>query len=126
MKKQIVAMLSAAMVFSMFAGCGTGQNTASSGTTAASDNASRVESAVTDQTAAQEETNSTAGEQPEASQAEQSVVEAEPAIAIQYPMVTDGSQQISVWVSLPPHVAPYMEDVAESAAYRKAAEATGI
>lgn len=41
-------------------------------------------------------------------------------VQLTYPLVTDGSECVTVWVSLPPHVSPYMEDVAESACYRAA------
>jgi putative aldouronate transport system substrate-binding protein len=55
-----------------------------------------------------------------------SAEEAPEEASLSYPLVTDGSESVTVWVSLPPHVAPYMEDVADSACYRAAAEATGI
>lgn len=44
---------------------------------------------------------------------------------VSYP-ISDGSEAVTCWMSLPPHVSPYLKDVAQSAAYRAASEATGI
>lgn len=127
MKKLFAILLAAAMILSVFAGCG---NAAASASAEESPSAAISDSAPVEAPEAAPET--APAEEPEEEAAPDSAVEAveaEPEDALtylEYPLVTDGSEQVSVWVSLPPHVAPYMEDVADSAAYRAAAEATGI
>lgn len=118
MKKLLALLLAAAMLIALAAGCG---DQAASGTVSG-------ESVVSVETAAPAETPVSQPEQTHASAEEPvSGVELAPeAASLTYPLVTDGSETVTVWVSLPPHVSPYMEDVADSACYRQAQEATGI
>lgn len=125
MKKLFAILLAAAMLLTAFAGCG---STAAS--SAADDTGSAVAAPSTEaQETAPEAASEAAPEedaQPDAEEVSAAPEDDVPQVTLTYPLVTDGSEQVSVWVSLPPHVAPYMEDVSESAAYRAAAEATGI
>lgn len=118
MKKLFAILLAAAMILSVFAGCGN----------AAASVAAEETSSAASSTPASEASEEAPEEADTPASAEEVPEEApeEALVSLEYPLVTDGSEQITVWVSLPPHVAPYMEDVAESAAYRAAAEATGI
>lgn len=124
MKKLTALFLTAALLLALCVGCGA--DSAAPETSAVSDFGSAavetsekathgnpVAPAVSVEEAAVEETASSAETLPEQ-------------VQLTYPLVTDGSECVTVWVSLPPHVSPYMEDVAESACYRAAVEATGI
>lgn len=116
MKKLLALLLAAAMLTALFAGCGDQAASAS----APEASAVSAENAAPAETPAPEQAP-TSAEAPVS--AEEPVSEI---ASLSYPLVTDGSESVTVWVSLPPHVAPYMEEVSESAAYRAAMEATGI
>ena len=121
MKKTLALILALCMLFSLMAGCG------SDSTSAPASSVEEASTAPADSTPAEE---APAVEEPAAEDpasevpAEDPIPEAAPSLT--YPMVTDGSQTVTMWVSLPPHVSPYMENVSESAAYRAAVDATGI
>lgn len=123
MKKTFALLLVLAMLFSLMAGCGGDAASAPAEETPASaveSAAAPVEEPAAEEPPAEEAPASAAEEAP----AEEPAVDALPSLT--YPLVTDGSQTVTMWVSLPPHVSPYMENVSESAAYRAAVEATGI
>lgn len=123
MKKTLTLLLAAAMLLSLLSGCGDSAS-AESGQAPDSSAAEVVSSAAPEETP---EPESETPQTEEASLPEEEPEEAPPeAASLDYPMVTDGSQTVTMWVSLPPHVSPYMEDVSESAAYRAAVDATGI
>lgn len=122
MKRIFALLLAAAMTLAMLSGCGAGGESSASEDSAtnpqqtASEEVSGLET-----TPAVEETVSA-----EEAPAEASAVEETKLPSISYPMVTDDSVSITLWVSMPSQISPYMEDVADSAAYRAATEATGI
>lgn len=122
MKKLFALLLAAAMLLALFAGCGNGGSTASASETTAPE--------ISEQAPAEPAEEPTAPETEAPEEVEMASAEPEETAlevpALSYPLVTDGSERVTVWVSLPPHVSPYMEDVAESACYRAAVEATGI
>ena len=126
MKKYISLIIVFALLAAVLAGCGA--ETAAP----ASDQAASVSESAPAPEPEQAEAPAEDAAPPAEAEASEGVpegAESEPveeAASITYPMVTDGSQAVTVWVSLPPHVAPYMEDVSESAAYQVAMEATGI
>ena len=137
MKKLLAILLTLALTLGLLSACGASPSSAPA--VAAPAEAVSAEAPAPEEEAApaQEETPAEAPPAEEAAApAEEaaSAVEEAPAEeppeeehpTLDYPMVTDGSEAVTVWVSLPPHVAPYMEDVSSSAAYRQAAEATGI
>ena len=119
MKKILALILALVMLFSLMAGCGS--DTASA---PAQEAAGESAAAPAEEPAPQEEAPAEEPSAQEEAPAEEPAVEAAPSLS--YPLVTDGSQTVTMWVSLPPHVSPYMEDVSESAAYRAAVDATGI
>lgn len=123
MKKLLAFLLAAAMLTALFAGCG---NQAASSAAPEASSAS-AEAAPSEAPAVTPEPAPDSAEEP--APAEESIPAEESAStapSLSYPLVTDGSEAVTVWVSLPPHVSPYMEDVADSACYRQAQEATGI
>ncbi len=122
MKKTFALILAVALLLSLLAGCGGGESAASAVSSAASV-AEASEPAAAPEADAPEAAEEPA---PEASAQEPEEAAPEALASLSYPLVTDGSQDVTMWVSLPPHVSPYMENVSESAAYRAAAEATGI
>ena len=96
MKKLFVTLLTAAMILSMFSGCG---GTDASLTASKTDSAS---AAVTEPQTTEAQPEKTA--QPETKEISAELEEEMP--HLEYPLVMDGSEQITVWVTLPPHVAP--------------------
>ena len=123
MKKLFAILLAAAMILSAFAGCGGISTSSISNET---DSASALADVTEAEPAVEPEPTHEEASKPDVEEASAEPVDEAPQASLSYPLVTDGSEQVTVWVSLPPHVAPYMEDVSESAAYRAAAEATGI
>lgn len=118
MKKLFALMLAAAMLLMLLAGCGS-----ESGSASASEE-STTENSVAEVTASSiSEQVSEAGRP--ADSAEDLEIEEETS-SISYPMVMDNSVTITLWVSMPSQISPYMESVEDSAAYRAATEATGI
>lgn len=115
MKKWFAILLAITMLITVFAGCG--DEAVSSAPTAAVSQTEATQSPVVQA----EPTKPVVDSSEDASAQENMLPE-----SIPYPMVTDGSQSINVWQAIPPHLAPYLENVADSAAYRAAAEATGI
>lgn len=121
MKKTFALILTLVMLFSLMAGCGSQTDSQPAAETQASVQESTAEAPPT----AEEPASAQEASTPEAStDAQEPAPEAAPSLT--YPLVTDGSQTVTMWVSLPPHVSPYMEDVSDSAAYRAAVDATGI
>lgn len=124
MKKLLAITLAAVMLVMLAAGCGT---TAPSSTPA---EPSSQEAPASEPAPAEPAPEPEPEPVPEASAAEPASAEEppaeEPAPSLSYPLVTDGSETVTMWVSLPPHVSPFMEDVSQSAAYRAAVEATGV
>ena len=123
MKKLFAILLVAAMILSAFAGCG---GISTSSIPNETDSASALADVTEAEPAVEPEPTHEEASKPDVEEASAEPVGEAPQASLSYPLVTDGSEQVTVWVSLPPHVAPYMEDVSESAAYRAAAEATGI
>ena len=123
MKKLFATLLVAAMLLTAFAGCGGISTSSISNET---DSASALADVTEAEPAVEPEPTHEEASKPDVEEASAEPVGEAPQASLSYPLVTDGSEQVTVWVSLPPHVAPYMEDVSESAAYRAAAEATGI
>lgn len=123
MKKLFAILLVAAMILSVFAGCG---GVSTSSIPNETDSASALADVPEAEPAVELEPTHEEASEPDVEEASAEPVDEAPQASLSYPLVTDGSEQVTVWVSLPPHVAPYMEDVSESAAYRAAAEATGI
>ncbi len=123
MKKLFAILLVAAMILSAFAGCG---GVSTSSIPNETDSASALADVPEAEPAVELEPTHEEASEPDVEEASAEPVDEAPQASLSYPLVTDGSEQVTVWVSLPPHVAPYMEDVSESAAYRAAAEATGI
>ena len=123
MKKLFAILLVAAMILSAFAGCG---GVSTSSIPNETDSASALADVPEAEPAVEPESTHEEASEPDVEEASAEPVDEAPQASLSYPLVTDGSEQVTVWVSLPPHVAPYMEDVSESAAYRAAAEATGI
>lgn len=123
MKKLFAILLVAAMILSAFAGCG---GVSTSSIPNETDSASALADVPEAEPAVELEPTHEEASKPDVEEASAEPVGEVPQASLSYPLVTDGSEQVTVWVSLPPHVAPYMEDVSESAAYRAAAEATGI
>lgn len=123
MKKLFAILLVAAMILSAFAGCG---GVSTSSIPNETDSASALADVPKAEPAVELEPTHEEASEPDVEEASAEPVDEAPQASLSYPLVTDGSEQVTVWVSLPPHVAPYMEDVSESAAYRAAAEATGI
>ena len=123
MKKLFAILLAAAMILSAFAGCGGISTSSISNET---DSASALADVTEAEPAVEPEPTHEEASKPDVEEASAEPVGEAPQASLSYPLVTDDSEQVTVWVSLPPHVAPYMEDVSESAAYRAAAEATGI
>ena len=123
MKKLFAILLVAAMILSAFAGCG---GVSTSSIPNETDSASALADVPEAEPAVELEPTHEEASEPDVEEASAEPVGEAPQASLSYPLVTDGSEQVTVWVSLPPHVAPYMEDVSESAAYRAAAEATGI
>ena len=123
MKKLFAILLVAAMILSAFAGCG---GVSTSSIPNETDSASALADVTEAEPAVEPEPTHEEASKPDVEEASAEPVGEAPQASLSYPLVTDGSEQVTVWVSLPPHVAPYMEDVSESAAYRAAAEATGI
>ena len=123
MKKLFAILLVAAMILSAFAGCG---GVSTSSIPNETDSASALADVPEAEPAVEPEPTHEEASKPDVEEASAEPVGEAPQASLSYPLVTDGSEQVTVWVSLPPHVAPYMEDVSESAAYRAAAEATGI
>lgn len=123
MKKLFAILLVAAMLLSAFAGCG---GVSTSSIPNETDSASALADVTEAEPAVEPEPTHEEASEPDVEEASAEPVGEAPQASLSYPLVTDGSEQVTVWVSLPPHVAPYMEDVSESAAYRAAAEATGI
>ena len=131
MKKILAMLLLAAILLMAFAGCGNA-TAASAGEASAASAASAAEEAPAEEAPAEEAAEEPAEEAPAAEPAASVEETAEPEEAaapessISYPMCTDGSASISLWVSMPSQISPYMESVADSACYRAASEATGI
>ena len=123
MKKLFAILLVAAMLLTAFAGCG---GISTSSIPNETDSASALADVTEAEPAVEPEPTHEEASKPDVEEASAEPVGEAPQASLSYPLVTDGSEQVTVWVSLPPHVAPYMEDVSESAAYRAAAEATGI
>ena len=123
MKKLFATLLVAAMLLTAFAGCG---GISTSSIPNETDSASALADVTEAEPAVEPEPTHEEASEPDVEEASAEPVGEAPQASLSYPLVTDGSEQVTVWVSLPPHVAPYMEDVSESAAYRAAAEATGI
>lgn len=123
MKKLFATLLVAAMLLTAFAGCG---GISTSSIPNETDSASALADVMEAEPAVEPEPTHEEASKPDVEEASAEPVGEAPQASLSYPLVTDGSEQVTVWVSLPPHVAPYMEDVSESAAYRAAAEATGI
>ena len=123
MKKLFATLLVAAMLLTAFAGCG---GISTSSIPNETDSASALADVTEAEPAVEPEPTHEEASKPDVEEASAEPVGEAPQASLSYPLVTDGSEQVTVWVSLPPHVAPYMEDVSESAAYRAAAEATGI
>lgn len=123
MKKLFATLLVAAMLLTAFAGCGGISTSSISNET---DSASALADVTEAEPAVEPEPTHEEASKPDVEEASAEPVGEAPQASLSYPLVTDDSEQVTVWVSLPPHVAPYMEDVSESAAYRAAAEATGI
>ena len=123
MKKLFAILLVAAMLLTAFAGCG---GISTSSIPNETDSASALADVTEAEPAVEPEPTHEEASKPDVEEASAEPVGEAPQPSLSYPLVTDGSEQVTVWVSLPPHVAPYMEDVSESAAYRAAAEATGI
>ena len=123
MKKLFATLLVAAMLLTAFAGCG---GISTSSIPNETDSASALADVPEAEPAVEPEPTHEEASKPDVEEASAEPVGEAPQASLSYPLVTDGSEQVTVWVSLPPHVAPYMEDVSESAAYRAAAEATGI
>lgn len=123
MKKLFATLLVAAMLLTAFAGCG---GISTSSIPNETDSASALADVMEAEPAVEPEPTHEEASKPDVEEASAEPVGEVPQASLSYPLVTDGSEQVTVWVSLPPHVAPYMEDVSESAAYRAAAEATGI
>ena len=123
MKKLFATLLVAAMLLTAFAGCG---GISTSSIPNETDSASALADVTEAEPAVEPEPTHEEASEPDVEEASAEPVDEAPQASLSYPLVTDGSEQVTVWVSLPPHVAPYMEDVSESAAYRAAAEATGI
>lgn len=123
MKKLFAILLVAAMLLTAFAGCG---GISTSSIPNETDSASALADVTEAEPAVEPEPTHEEASKPDVEEASAEPVGEAPQASLSYPLVTDDSEQVTVWVSLPPHVAPYMEDVSESAAYRAAAEATGI
>ena len=123
MKKLFATLLVAAMLLTAFAGCG---GISTSSIPNETDSASALADVTEAEPAVEPEPTHEEASKPDVEEASAEPVGEAPQASLSYPLVTDDSEQVTVWVSLPPHVAPYMEDVSESAAYRAAAEATGI
>ncbi len=125
MKKQFSLLLALALLISLLSACGGAApaGSAEPEPAAASSAEEAAAPAETEEAPAEAPAEAETANEPSASEPEELPEEAP---SLEYPLVTDGSQSIKVWVSLPPHVAPYMEDVAQSAAYRAASEATGV
>lgn len=128
MKKTFALVLALCMLLSIMAGCGTdavsaGESTQSSG---ASQKEESTAMSVAEQPGEPGQSATEPSDADPAAEATSEVTAPEGTPSLTYPMVTDGSQTVTMWVSLPPHVSPYMENVSESAAYRAAVEATGI
>ena len=105
MKKTFTLILALCMLFSLMAGCG--DSAASTAETAsASVSAAEEASAPAEEAPAAEEPAEEPAEASAEAPAEEPAAEAAPSLT--YPMVTDGSQTVTMWVSLPPHVSPYM------------------
>lgn len=124
MKKIIAMLLALCLLFTVMAGCGDSAQSAEETASAVAEvPAEAPAEEVPAEVPAEAPAEVPAGAPAEVPAEEESV---ETAASLTYPMVTDGSQTVTMWVSLPPHVSPYMEDVSQSAAYRAAVEATGI
>ena len=124
MKKIIAMLLALCLLFTVMAGCGDSAQSAEETASAVAEvPAEAPAEEVPAEVPAEAPAEVPAGAPAEVPAEEESV---ETAASLTYPMVTDGSQIVTMWVSLPPHVSPYMEDVSQSAAYRAAVEATGI
>lgn len=120
MKKIFALLLAAALMLTMLAGCTSGsQQSVSEAAQSKSEisvSDSDVQVPVSDVEASDQDDTAVSAEE-----------EADTELtSIAYPMVTDDSVSITLWVAMPSQISPYMEDVADSAAYRAATEATGI
>lgn len=125
MKKYLALTLALTLLLGLLSGCGGTSNETVSSSPAAtiSEDAAETgspETSVPSEPASEASADASAAETPPEETADTE------SASLDYPLVTDGSETITVWVSLPPHVSPYMENVSDSAAYRAAAEATGI
>ena len=128
MKKLLALLMTAVLVLGMLSACGSAP-AAQPESAPAEEAAAPAEEAPAEEAPAEEAPAAAEASAAEEEPSEEAPVEEAPAEehpTLDYPMVTDGSEAVTVWVSLPPHVAPYMEEVSQSAAYRQAAEATGI
>ena len=122
MKRYLACLLAAALMAAALAGCGTPASSSASAAPSPAQSAQETAPPSADAQAAQTEDSQTEDSQTEDSQTE----DLGNTSAISYPMVTDDSVSVSLWVSMPSQISPYMEDVADSACYRAAQEATGI